>query len=134
MGKRKKKLCYSLLTTMDTNPVQPNTEATCAAGKDMAGKAGVWKAACDAGTTCLAMKCTAKQGSTAVAMITTMCTTNDAMKVMIDATAPLLMQDGKTTEAKCAAFTATGGAPSSKFASGALLLVSSFVSLVVASV
>jgi hypothetical protein len=39
------------------------------------------------------------------------------------------MADGKTTEVKCAS-----GGPSSKFASGALFMVSAFVSLVLASV
>jgi hypothetical protein len=124
--------CNGAVITMDgKDPVQPKTEETCKAGKDIAGNAGVWKA-CDTGLSCLAMKCTAKQGSTALAMLTTMCSTDVVMKALIDAY-PKTLNTGTVTEAKCAAFTASG-APSSKFASGALLVVSAFVSLVVASV
>jgi hypothetical protein len=79
----------------------------------------------------MSMKCTAKQGATSMAALITTCATDALFKTAIEATPKGLMADGKTTDAKCAAVSA---APSSKFASGALLMVSAFVSLVVASV
>jgi hypothetical protein len=128
--------CVGAATTMDgKDPVMPKTEADCKATKGMAGEAGVWTPTCNSAIPmCMSMKCTAKQGSTSVAALMTMCTTDALFKTALDAMPKGLMADGKTTDAKCAAASAASAAPSSKLASGALLMVSAFVSLVVASV
>jgi hypothetical protein len=116
--------CVGGVSTNDgKDPVNPKTEADC-------GKAsGSWNAACATGTSCMSIKCSGKQGSTAWSSLGSLCTTEAINKLLIEAAAKNWMADGKITEVKCAS-----GGPSSKFASGALLMVSAFVSLVVASV
>ena len=121
--------CMGTFSTIDgKDPVQAKDETACKAAKDMASQGGNWKAACDTGTSCLTMQCTGKQGTSAVKAIIPMCSTAALQTGMVDAWQKTLTLAG-ATEVKCAS-----GAPSSKFASGALLMVSACVSLVVGSV
>jgi hypothetical protein len=121
--------CVGTFTTMDgKDPVQAKDETACKAAKDMTGSGGSWMATCTAGTSCMVMQCTGKQGATAVKAIGPMCSTAALQTALVD-TWQKTLTTGGVTEVKCAS-----GAPSSKFASGALLMVSALVSLVVGSV
>jgi hypothetical protein len=121
--------CVGTFTTKDgSNPVQPKDETACKAAPTISGM-GTWYATCTMGTSCLTMTCTGKQGTTSLKASLPMCTTALLQTGMVEATQTTLTQAG-ATEVKCAA----SGAPSSKFASGALLMVSAFVSLAVGSV
>ena len=121
--------CVGTFTTIDgKDPVQAKDETACKAAKDITGSTGSWQATCTAGTSCMIMQCTGKQGTTALKAIGPMCSTAALQTALVDAWQKTLTVAG-ATEVKCAS-----GAPSSKFASGALLMVSALVSLVVGSV
>ena len=122
--------CAGMFSGMDgKDAVQPKDEAACKAAKTMTGSSGgTWTATCASGTSCLALKCTGKQGTTAVNALIPSCNTDAVLTASIDSMQKGLAAIG-ATEVKC-----ISGAPSSKFASGALLMVSAFVSVVVASV
>ena len=121
--------CEGTFTTIDgKDPVQPKDEVACKAAPTQPGWQGIWKAACATGTSCVTMQCTGKQGTTALKAISPMCSTAALQTGLVD-TWQKTLTTGGVTEVKCASAT-----PSSKFASGALLMVSAFVSLVVSSV
>lgn len=118
--------CQGTFTTTDgTVPVQPKDEAACKATKDGSGS---WQPTCTAGTSCMVMLCTGKISGKDTKQTMPLCTTAELLKVSYEVTQKGLTALG-ATEVKCAS-----GAPSSKFASGALLMVSALVSLVVGSV
>ena len=115
----------TFMTTDGKDPVQAKDEAACKAAKDGSGS---WQQTCAAGTSCMVMLCTGKIAGKDSKQTTPLCTTPDLLKVTYEVTQKSLTTLG-ATEVKCAS-----GAPSSKFASAALLMVSAFVSLVVGSV
>jgi hypothetical protein len=118
--------CQGTFTMSDGSvPVQPKDEAACKAAKDGSGS---WQPTCTAGTSCVVMLCTGKMAGKDTKQITSLCTTAELLKASFEVAQKGLTAFG-ATEVKCAS-----GAPSSKFASAALLMVSVFVSLVVGSV
>ena len=118
--------------------VQPKDEAACKVATTMWGsRGGNWTATCASGTSCLVLTCTGTQKSGYNQLhyrspwLIPSCTTAALQTETIDAVQKAVSTGGGgATEVKCA----VSGAPSSKFASGALLMLSAFVSLIVASV
>ena len=118
--------CQGTFTTTDgTVPVQPKDEAACKAAKDGSGS---WQPTCTTGTSCMVMQCTGKMTGKDSKVIGPMCSTTALQTALADTWKQTVTALG-ATEVKCAS-----GAPSSKFASAAVLMVSAFVSLVVGSV